>query len=132
MFNPRPTESQMEAEQILSYSNPRLEATIENWPSGQHRTTARFWIETKAGKGQRCLRTTNHPKTGRPSAPKKMVYARKARIVDGSDGRTYIIELTIYHSISVMRGDMQFQQEHIAPEDPRYPAIRALFEEAVQ
>lgn len=29
----------------LKYSNPRMKATIENWPSGRHRVTAHFEIE---------------------------------------------------------------------------------------
>lgn len=66
----------------LKYSNPRMEATIPDWPSGSKRVTARFEIE-KAKKGERAIRTTD-------GAPKKLTFAKLARIVDGSDGRTYI------------------------------------------
>lgn len=110
----------------ISYSNPRLEATIPDWPTGKYRTTAHFWIETDPKRGQRACRTTEHPLTHKPSAPKKLTYALEARIVDGSDGRTYIAERTLYH-FSIMRGDMKFQHEVIFERDPRYSEIKALF-----
>lgn len=103
----------------LTYSNPRMHATIADWPSGHKRVTARFEIE-QAKKGERAARTTD-------GAPKKLTFAKLARIVDGSDGRTYIAEYTIYGHISIMRGDMKFQQETVHPTDPRYPAILELF-----
>ena len=103
----------------LIYSNPRLSALIHDWPSGKHRVDARFTIEQN-GKGERGVRVT----TG---AAKTLTYARKARIVDGDDGRTYIAELTMYGHVSIMRGDFKFQQEAIHPEDARYPAVLDLF-----
>jgi hypothetical protein len=106
-------------ETILTYSNPRMGAWIENWPHGSKRVTARFEIEQTA-RGERAVRIT----TG---APKKLTYAKLARIVDGSDGKTYIAEYTIYGSISIMRGDMKHQHEWIHTESPRYNAIRELF-----
>ena len=104
---------------MKTYSNPRLSATIEDWPSGKHRVTARFAIEQN-GKGERGVRVT----TG---APKTLTYARKARIVDGDDGCTYIAELTMYGHVSIMRGDFKFQEESIHLNDARYPAALALF-----
>lgn len=103
----------------MTYSNPRMEATIENWPSGHKRVTARFVIE-QATKGERAVRTTD-------GAPKKLTYAKMVRIVDGSDGRTYIAEFTIYGHISIMRGDMKFQHESVHPSDPRYADVLELF-----
>ena len=104
----------------LTYSNPRLRATIENWPGGSNRrVTAEFFIET-AAKGQRAVRIT----TG---APKKLTFARLARIVDGSDGRTYIAELSMYGHINIMRGDMKYHHEAVFPRDPRYAAMFELF-----
>lgn len=107
-------------ESDLRYSNPRMSAVIENWPSGSKRVTARFEIEQDAKRGERAVRTT----TGEP---KKLTYAKMARIVDGSDGRTYIAEYTIYGHISIMRGDMKFQQETIHSTDPRYAEVLELF-----
>jgi hypothetical protein len=66
---------------MKTYSNPRLEATIENWPSGSKRVTAVFSIEIHPNRGQRAVRKI----TG---AAKKLTYATAARIVDGDDGRS--------------------------------------------
>ena len=103
----------------MKYSNPRMTATIENWPSGTKRVTARFQIE-QTSRGERAVRITD-------GAPKKLTYAKLARIVDGDDGRTYIAEYTIYGHISIMRGDMKFQHETVHPTDARYPEIFELF-----
>lgn len=103
----------------LTYSNPRMTATIENWPSGSKRVTARFEIE-QGPRGERAVRTT----TGEP---KKLTYARLARIVDGSDGRTYIAEFTMYGHINIMRGDMKFSQETIFDRDPRFAMALEVF-----
>ena len=102
------------------YSNPRLEAVIADWPSGSRRVNARFAIEARPGKGERATRVT----TG---APKATTFALKTRIVDGDDGRTYIAKLTMYRNVTIMRGDMKFDEETIWSSDPRYPAIAALF-----
>ena len=111
----------------VSYSNPRLTAEFTNWPYGPHRTTATFSIEATPGRGERAVRVTIDPKTGRPTAPKKLTYARKVRIVDGDDGKTYLIEKTMYGFVSVMRSDMKFQHESIFEKDERFAAVDALF-----
>jgi hypothetical protein len=104
---------------MTTYSNPRLHAVIPNWPSGAKRVTATFFIE-QTSKGERGMRTT----TG---TAKKLTYARKARIVDGDDGRTYIAELTIYGAVSIMRSDMKIQHEVIHANDPRHAKLMELF-----
>ena len=106
---------------MKTYSNPRMSATIGNWPSGQHRVTATFTIEQNPKRGERGTRTT----TG---ATKKLTYARKARSVDGDDGRTYIAELTMYGFVTIMQSNMKFNEETIHETDSRYPQVRALFE----
>lgn len=106
---------------MTSYSNPRMSATIDNWPSGSQRVTARFDIEVDPKRGERGVRTT----TG---APKKLTYARKARIVDGDDGRTYIAALSSYGHVTIKRGDFKYDQETIFDTDARYPALLALFQ----
>jgi hypothetical protein len=99
-----------------------MSATIENWPSGSKRVTAIFSIEQHPTRGERGVRTT----TG---APKKLIYARKARIVDGDDGRIYIAELTAYGHVTIMCGDMKFHKESFFERDPGYAAALALFGE---
>lgn len=106
---------------MTTYSNPRLHAEIDNWPlGGSRRGLAVFDIEAKPGKGERGVRKTN-------GAPKTLTFARKARIVDGDDGRTYIAELSGYGHISIMRGDMKLQHEVIHERDPGYAAALELF-----
>lgn len=111
----------------LTYSNPRLSAVFEDWPHGAHRTRATFTVESKDGKGQRAVRVTIDPKTGRESAPKTLTYGRQARIVDGDNNRTYLAMLTEFGHISIMRADMKFSEEAIFEKDPRYAAVRAFF-----
>lgn len=114
---------------MTTYSNPRLEAVINDWPSGRHRTTATFRVEIVPGKGERGTRFTLHPTTGQPNAAKKLAYAGKVRIVDGDDGKTYIIEWSaMYGFVSVMQSNMQFQEETIHPDNPQFDAVRKLFD----
>ena len=111
---------------MTTYSNPRMEAVIDNWPSGKHRTTATFRVEVHPTRGERGTRTTIDPRDGRPSAPKLLTYARKARIVDGDDGKTYIIERTMYGFVNVMQGNCQFIAESIDIADPRWAACMTM------
>jgi hypothetical protein len=99
-----------------------MTATIENWPNGGHRVTAQFSIEIDAKRGERAVRVT----TG---APKKLTFARKMRIVDGDDGRTYIATLTRYRHITIFKGDMKYHHESIFEREPRYAELLALFAE---
>lgn len=101
------------------YSNPRMSATIENWPSGQRRVTAQFSIEIDPKRGERAVRVT----TG---APKKLTFARKMRIVDGADGRTYIAALTGYGHITIHQSNMKFNEESFFERDAHYAELRAL------
>lgn len=104
-----------------TYSNPRTYAAIHNWPMGSgKRGTAVFEIERRKGGGERAIRTT----TG---APKKLTYAKRARIVDGSDGKTYIAEDTGYGFYSIRRGDMKYEEESIHEKDSRFESVKALF-----
>jgi hypothetical protein len=87
-----------------------MRAVIENWPSGSKRVTAQFDIE-QSKRGERALRQT----TG---ATKMLTYAKMARIVDGSDGRTYIANLTEFGHISIMRGGRRIgnPRQYMTPE----------------
>lgn len=104
-----------------TYSNPRTYAAIHDWPiGGGNRGTAIFQIENGGKKGERATRVT----TGKP---KKLTFAKQARIVDGSDGRTYIAEETQYGFYSIMRGDMKYQEENIHEGNPRFEMVQNLF-----
>lgn len=102
------------------YSNPRMEAVIPDWPSGSQRVQARFWIE-QTPKGERAWRQT----TG---APKTVTFYTKMRIVDGDDGRTYLARLSHWGHISILRGDMKYEEETVFDRDEGYSAALALFE----
>lgn len=107
---------------MTKYRNPRVTATIENWPSGSKRVTATFSIESHPTRGERAVRVT----TG---APKKLTYATKMRIVDGDDGRTYIAALTGYGHITIWQSNMQFNEESFFERDACYAELRrALFD----
>ena len=106
---------------MTTYSNPRMNAVIQNWPSGAKRVTATFSIETHPTRGQRVMRTTN-------GAPKKLTYAKLMRIVDGDDGKIYIAVLSYWGHITIHRGDMKYSQETVFERDPRYQVVRELFQ----
>ncbi len=112
----------------LSYSNPRMSCVIEDWPLGStKRTKATFTIEQNA-RGERAVRVTVDPKTGRDCTPKKLTYALRMRFVDGSDGRLYIIEdNSNYGHLSVMRGTFDQQHEVIYKDSERHAEVLALF-----
>jgi hypothetical protein len=103
----------------MEYTNPRMMAIFTQWPSGNKRVTATFAIE-KNSRGERAIRKT----TG---AAKKSTYALRSRIVDGSDGRTYIAELTMYRFVRILQSNMMYDEENIHPGDPRYSRVLELF-----
>jgi hypothetical protein len=89
---------------MTNYSNPRMAAAIDGWPSGSRRVQATFYIETDRKRGERAVRVT----TG---APVKLTFAKRMRIVDGDDGRTYIVRDHGGGMVSVCKGDMKYQHE---------------------
>jgi hypothetical protein len=109
---------------MTEYSNPRMSAVVEGWPSGGKRDTAEFTIEQNATHGERGIRTT----TGKP---KKLTYGRAARIVDGDDGKVYVaVRAPHYDFVTIYRGDFKYAEETIFPDDPRYAAVHKLLEPA--
>jgi hypothetical protein len=103
-----------------TYSNPRMRAVIPDWPDSGRRVTATFEIETVEGRGQRAVRTT----TGKP---KKLTYATRMRIVDGSDGQTYIAEQHGSY-VQIRQGNMKYSEDLIWSHSPRYAELQALFQ----
>jgi len=85
---------------MIKLSNPRLHAAFTDWPlGGNKRGTCVFHVEHKPGKGYRFTRVT----TGKP---KCSTYGRESAIVDGDDGRTYLIQrVNGFSFISVQRSD---------------------------
>ena len=113
----------------LTYSNPRMHAEIKDWPmGGARRGVATFSVETQS-RGQRATRTTRVNGKTQQSKPKLGTYARKVRIVDGSDNRTYFMQLAHHSSIiTILNGNMEYDHEVIYSSDPRHAELLALFE----
>lgn len=79
----------------MQFSNPRRLAMFEDWPiGGANRGKCVFKVEVTA-RGERVLKTTTN-KHGRWCKPKATTYSTKCAIVDGDDGRTYILHLSDY------------------------------------
>lgn len=111
----------------LTYSNPRKELVIADWPSGAHKTEAKFYIESdRNNTKQRAVRVTLNPKTGKANAPKKMTYAIWVVFADGSDGKLYILEFNSLGFITIMKGTFDYGHESIFPDNPRFNDIKAL------
>lgn len=91
---------------MLTLSNPRESAIVDDWPHGRRRVTATFTIESKTISGQekfRCSRVT----TGGTFKPKRTTYYLKMKIVDGDDGRIYLIGLTEYGQRVLIPGTLK-------------------------
>jgi hypothetical protein len=103
----------------MLYSHPRTTAEFDNWPSGGSRVLCRFYIENdKKGRERVCRQTQ---KNGQWGKPKKTTYGARCAIVDGEDGRTYVlIRSENYPMISVVQSNLQFQQETFHYENEDY------------
>lgn len=105
------------------FSNPRKTATIENWPSGSRRVTATFEVE-QTKRGQRIARTT----TGKP---KKTTYCRMMAIVDGDDGKTYLLGVSTYtEMITILSSDMKHSVRSVFDGDDEFETLYELVKQA--
>ena len=116
----------------MQFTNPRLHAEFPDWPmGGNRRGPCVFNIEHKPGKGWRFTRQT----TGKP---KTHTYGGKAAIVDGDDGRTYLLQfaglydfITIYASSLLCADPKEIGGDNaVWPKDARYTALKALIDAA--
>ncbi len=83
----------------VTFTNPRLRAEFDDWPSGGKRVRCVFEVERHAKRGWRFSRTT----TGKP---KTSTFSGQAAIVDGSDGRTYLLQIShAYGFVMIKRSD---------------------------
>jgi hypothetical protein len=114
---------------MTQYSNPRKSATIVDWPIGGNlRGEAVFLVESNK-RGERCTRTTEK-RDGTRSKPKAGIYHDACRIVDGDDGKTYILGLSRgYGQIGVMQGNLKFAHESFHQGDERFSEVLALLTE---
>lgn len=80
----------------MKFSNPRLVAEFPDWPiGGNNRGMCKFFVENGGKKGVRVVRQTQD-KHGNWCKPKANVYGLAAAIVDGNDGKTYILQTSVY------------------------------------
>ncbi len=107
------------------FSNPRREVQVDDWPFGRHTCKARFVVESHPKRGERVSRVTeNKTRTGW-NKPKCTTYAPRQVILDGDDGRVYLLSATRYtpDMIVVTAGTMKYAT-YLRPGD-------ALFAEAL-
>jgi len=116
----------------VQFFNPRLHAEFTDWPMGRSkRGPCVFDVEHKPGKGYRFSRTT----TGKP---KTSTYGGKAAIVDGDNGKTYLLQCAgRYDFVTIHRSDMMCadpaeigMESAVWPKDARYAALMALIDQA--
>lgn len=103
----------------ITYRNPRDRAEFPDWPlGGSKRGHCRFFVEKDPRRGERVGKVT----TGKP---KYTTYAPKWAIVDGDDGRTYLVCATPYGAVLVKKHDFMIH-EYISSDDPRAQEVGAL------
>ena len=98
---------------------------VEDWPFGRQTCKAQFTVEGKLGKERVARVTENKARTGW-NKPKRTTYSYQARIVQGDDGKTYIIRNHWSH-INVMEGTLKFEAGNLWPQDEQYAEVLALF-----
>lgn len=92
----------------LELSDPRKEAEVRDWPSGKRRVTALFRVEVSENWGERVSRITTKLDSVPESygKPRRTAYHKKIRIVNGNDGRIYLLGLTDFRQIVVISGTL--------------------------
>jgi hypothetical protein len=93
----------------MNFSNPRLNATFTDWPLGSNkRGNCTFTVHDEGKKGQRVSRTT-------VGKPKFTTYGTKMCIVDGDNGKTYILQFNTkgINAIRVIASDLNHDASDI-------------------
>lgn len=115
----------------MTYSNARTLAYFDDWPNGRHRVKCRFDVEFDGKKGERVARATTN-KYGQWNKPKRTTYANRCAIVDGDDGKTYVLqESRNFRQICVMQSNLQYCEEtiHESSDPERYSDLVDLLDE---
>jgi len=106
----------------LTFANPRTHAVIDNWPNGRYRCRAEFSVESHPTRGQRVARRTTKKDGATWNKPRRTTYAARFAIVDGSDGRTYLLSVGPF-SVAVHHGNCQHVLRYIRPGEPDYQPL---------
>lgn len=113
----------------LTFSNPRLVAEFDDWPSGRHKVKCKFDFESHPKRGMRIRRTTTHP-NGTWNNPKLDTFGGPGAIVDGSDGKTYVLQFaSLRDFIYIKRSDFM-QEAAVFPRDHQFEELKTLIEQA--
>lgn len=117
---------------MLTFSNPRCTAEFNDWPiGGANRGQCKFAVE-RNNRGERVSRQTTN-KHGVWCKPKYSNYGKEACIVDGSDGKTYILLANNSGFITVYRHDfMSPERSGIFQHDADYAATLDLIRSAAR
>lgn len=116
------------------YSNPRLVAEFDDWPiGGSLRGKCRFEVHVEK-RGTRVSRTTQN-KHGVWCKPKFHVYGDGSAIVDGDDGKTYILQHSKnFNMITIHRHDFMSPADESSvtfrSEPKRFEDLFSLLESA--
>ena len=115
----------------MKFSNPRTTAVFENWPfGGSQRCRMEFKVESHSTRGERCIRTSTTA-NNRVGKPKKSTYSTMCRIVDGDDGKTYILEYNqIYNMIQVRESNLKCTAGTFYREDINYNELWLMFRDS--
>ena len=136
---------------MITFRNPRLLAEFDDWPIGRNdRGRCVFKVESKEssarkiGQAGRNLWRVSRTTTNRLGAwckPKCSTWSGQAAIVDGSDGRTYVLQIAQgYGFVKVMRHDFMdaeggsvfaevVNQAGQRVDNPRHPElVRLIFQ----
>lgn len=111
---------------MTQFSNPRLSAEFPDWPNGGFTCQCKFAFEHHPSRGMRIVRTTTN-KAGGWCKPKCDTYGGWGVIVDGADGKTYILQYAKhgYHHIYVKQHDF-LHAECVHPGSERFEYLKAL------
>jgi len=114
-----------EIKPTTTYTNPRLHVEYTDWPiGGSNRGKCVFWVESKKGQCRIGRKTTN--KHGEWCKPKYTIYGGPCAIVDGNDGRTYLLRHAgAFKFITVSRSDF-YDHETVHADNPRLVELLAL------
>jgi hypothetical protein len=108
---------------LMAFTDPRSKAEFDDWPSGRHRVKCRFYTEHILKRGFRVYRQTTD-KNGKWCTPKCTTFGGQLVIVTGSDGRTYILQMTMYSFVSITRWDfMSASPSSVFPDHPAYQTL---------
>ena len=133
----------------LTFTNPRRIAEFKDWPSGRHRVRCRFEVENKVIKGwemERVARRTTRPIRTHGvdcvgecvcsqswSKPKRTTYYNRCVVVDGSDGKTYVLAYSQPNAVVIIESNLQYTTYiHEDPKtedmdgDSRFSTLRTL------